>query len=164
MPRLTVGTIQLHYDLQGNGEPRLLIMGFGLSSASWRPELVAGLARTFRMITFDNRGTGRSDQPDSPVSIVALADDAAALLNALGIARAHVLGVSMGGSIAQELALSHPERLAGLVLGCAYCGDTFGIPLDREGFAALRARAAGDPRTEARLMWPTTYTPGIHLG
>jgi len=131
MPRLAVGTIQLHYDLQGNGEPLLLIMGFGLSSASWRPEFLAGLAPTFRVITFDNRGTGRSDQPDNPVSIALLADDAAALLDTLGIARAHVLGVSMGGSVAQEFALNHPQRLAGLVLGCAYCGDTFGIHLDR---------------------------------
>jgi 3-oxoadipate enol-lactonase len=158
MPRITAGTIQLQYDLHGDGEPLLLIMGFGLSSASWRPEFVASMSRTFRAITFDNRGTGRSDQPDGPLSIAVLADDAAALLDALGIARPHVLGVSMGGSIAQELALNHPRRVAGLVLGCSYCGDTFGIPLDRQRFAALRAPAAGDPRAEARLMWPTTYT------
>ena len=159
MPRIRVGAIHLHHDEKGEGESLLLITGFGLSSASWRPEFVTGLARTFRVITFDNRGTGRSDELDMPMSMALLADDAIGLLESLGIGRAHVLGASMGGNIAQEIALNHPERLAGLVLACTYCGDKFGVPLDRERFAAMRAPAAGDPRAEARLQWPTTYTP-----
>ena len=159
MPRIRVGDIHLHYDVYGEGEPLLLITGFGASSATWRPEFVAALARSCTVITFDNRGTGRSDQPDGPMRMTLLADDAVGLLEHLGIARAHVLGMSMGGNIAQELALNHPRRVAGLVLGCTYCGDKAGVPLDRERFAAIRGPAAGDPRAEARLMWPTTYPP-----
>ena len=159
MPRIRVGDIHLHYDVYGEGEPLLLITGFGASSASWRPEFVAGLARNFTVLTFDNRGTGRSDQPDTPMSMALLADDAAGLLENLGIARAHVLGASMGGYIGQELAINHARRVAGLVLGCTYCGDQDGIPLDRERFAAMRAPAAGDPREEIRLQWPTVYRP-----
>jgi pimeloyl-ACP methyl ester carboxylesterase len=159
MPRIDVSDITLHYDEQGSGEPLLLIMGYGASSATWRPEFVADLARTFRVITFDNRGTGRSDVRDAPMSIALLANDAVHLLDALGIDCSHVFGVSMGGSIAQEIAINHAERVAGLILGCAYCGDTDGIPLDRERFAAMRAPAGGYPRVEARLMWPTTYPP-----
>ena len=159
MPRIRVNDIHLHYDVYGEGEPLLLITGFGANSGTWRPEFVTGLAQDFKAITFDNRGTGRSDQPDGPVSMALLADDAAGLLDALGIDRAYVFGASMGGNVAQELALNHPLRVAGLVLACTYCGDRSGIPLDRERFAAMRAPAAGDPREEARLEWPTVYTP-----
>jgi 3-oxoadipate enol-lactonase len=159
MPRIGVNDIHLHYDVYGEGEPLLLITGFGASSATWRPEFLTGLARFFKVITFDNRGTGRSDQPDGPVSMTLLADDAAGLLDALGIGRTNVFGASMGGNVAQELALNHPRRVAGLVLGCTYCGDKAGIPLDRDRFAAMRAPAAGDPREEARLEWPTVYAP-----
>jgi pimeloyl-ACP methyl ester carboxylesterase len=159
VPRIRIGDIHLHYDLHGEGEPLLLITGFGLSSATWRSEFVTGLARTFKVISFDNRGTGRSDQVDEPMCMGLLADNAAGLLDALGIARAHVLGASMGGYIGQELAINHLRRVAGLVLGCTYCGDRDGMPLDRERFAAIRAPAKGDPREEIRLERQTVYTP-----
>ena len=77
MPRIQVGEVNLNYDIAGKGEPLLMIMGLGASSAAWDPELIAELARTFRVITFDNRGTGQSDKPDAPYSIEMFADDAA---------------------------------------------------------------------------------------
>ena len=77
MPKIQVGDVNLNYDVAGKGEPLLLIMGLGASSALWDPELVTELARTFRVITFDNRGTGQSDKPDAPYSIEMFADDAA---------------------------------------------------------------------------------------
>src|SRR5271166_1104837 len=108
MPEARIRDVNLHYDVYGKGDPLLMIMGLGASSAQWDPRLVEDLARTFRVITFDNRGTGQSDKPDAPYSIGMFADDAAGLLGKLDVPRAHIFGVSMGGMIAQEFALRHP--------------------------------------------------------
>jgi len=117
MPKTQVGEVILNYDVAGKGEPLLLIMGLGASSAQWDPELITELARAFRTITFDNRGTGQSDKPDAPYSIEMFADDAAGLLDKLEVPRAHIFGVSMGGVIVQEFALRHTGRTATLTLG-----------------------------------------------
>ena len=111
MPEIRVNDVELHYDVQGSGDPLLVVMGLGSSSAAWNPELIAGLAQSFRVITYDNRGTGRSDKPDIPYSLEMFAADAIALLDALKLDRVHLFGVSMGGMIAQELALRYAPRL-----------------------------------------------------
>jgi 3-oxoadipate enol-lactonase len=98
-----------------------MIMGLGFSLAMWR-DLRSYMARHFRTIVFDNRGVGTSDAPLWPYSIVAMARDATHVLNAAGASSAHVLGLSMGGMIAQELTLSFPSRVRRLVLGCTNCG------------------------------------------
>lgn len=121
MPTVQANEIDLYYEEQGSGEPLLLIMGWGGNAASWEPQL-SGLAEHFRVITFDNRGAGRSSAPDEPYSIVQMACDTARLMEALEVRRAHVFGVSMGGMIAQELALVHPEKVGSLVLGCTSAG------------------------------------------
>src|SRR5260370_29306479 len=108
MPKVQVGDVNLNYDLHGNGEPILMIMGLGASSAAWDPELVEDLARTFRVITFDNRGTGQSDKPDAPYSIEMFAHDPAGLLEKLEVPPAHILRLPNGGNIAQEFAPRHP--------------------------------------------------------
>ena len=122
MPLIKAGNINLNYDIFGDGEPLLLIMGFGMSGAGWLPSLpfFAG----FKSIYFDNRGTGLSDKPDGIYTVEAMADDASNLLKALGIAKAKVFGVSMGGMIAQELTLRHPEQVTKVVLGCTMAGGT----------------------------------------
>jgi pimeloyl-ACP methyl ester carboxylesterase len=160
MPKIQVGEVSLNYDVAGKGEPLLMIMGLGASSAVWDPELVAELARTFRVITFDNRGTGQSDKPDAPYSIAMFADDAAGLLGKLEVARAHIFGVSMGGMIAQEFALRHPGRTATLTLGCTTAGGTHAVPPPLESLKILTAPREGvAPEELVRRSWPLTYTP-----
>jgi pimeloyl-ACP methyl ester carboxylesterase len=121
MPRATVNGIGLFYQDLGapGGEPVVLIMGWGGDHTAWAFQLQA-LAESYRVIAPDNRGAGQSDQPDAPYSIAGMADDVATLLAQLGVERAHVCGASMGGMIAQELALAHPERVASLVLVGTY--------------------------------------------
>lgn len=135
MPTAKINDIELYFEEHGNGEPLLLIMGLAADMNGWlfqTPEF----AQHYRTIVFDNRGVGRSSKPAGPYTIKQMADDAAGLLDHLGIGRAHVVGISMGGMIAQELALQHPERVQRLVLGCTYA-----FPDD--AVAALRGTLAG---------------------
>jgi pimeloyl-ACP methyl ester carboxylesterase len=120
MPMTERAGVALHYQAHGaSGDPVLLLMGLGLDARAWQLQLPAFTAR-HRVIAVDNRGVGRSGRPPGPYSIAEMADDAAAALEHAGIARAHVVGVSMGGMIAQELALRHPARVGALVLAATY--------------------------------------------
>jgi pimeloyl-ACP methyl ester carboxylesterase len=122
MTRVKCGEISLDYELRGQGPPLLMINGFRRSRVVWLEPLLAALEPHFRLILFDNRGTGHSDQPQQGYRIETFADDCAALLEALAIPRAHVFGTSMGGMIAQRVATRHPQRVHGLALGCTDCG------------------------------------------
>src|SRR5579863_4901360 len=112
---------KIHWDEQGRGEPILLIMGLGWASPMWHRSRPL-LSTRYRTIALDNRGVGRSDLPPGPYPIALMASDAAAVLDAAGIASAHVFGVSMGGMIAQEFALRYPQRVRSLILGCTNAG------------------------------------------
>jgi 3-oxoadipate enol-lactonase len=135
MPRIGAGKIQINYEIYGQGGPLLLIMGFGLPGMAWLPALpfLAG----FRCIYFDNRGTGNSDKPAGPYTIGEMADDASNLLVALGISKARVYGISMGGMIAQELALRHPEQVEKMVLGCTMPGGTAAVRAPEETYQRM---------------------------
>jgi 3-oxoadipate enol-lactonase len=122
MPIAQIGDLKIHYQVRGLGDPLLLIMGYRGSGYMWGDEFLFPLSRYFSVITFDNRGTGKSDKPNAVYTIPMMAGDAAGLLEHLGIQQAHVFGVSMGGMIAQELALRYPRRVDRLILGCTHCG------------------------------------------
>ncbi len=130
---------KIYWDEQGRGEPVLLIMGLGYPSALWhrtRPVL----AQHFRTVVFDNRGVGLSDVLPGPYSIATMASDAAAVLDAAGVSRAHVFGVSMGGMIAQEFALQYPARTRSLILGCTSPGGPSAVRAERNVSDILRAK------------------------
>src|SRR3954452_4509937 len=131
----------LPYESTGDGPAVLLIMGLGLPGDAWW-RTVPVLARTCRVITFDNRGSGRADLGGGPLPLAGMAADAVSVLDAAGAARAHVYGISMGGMIAQELALGFPERVASLVLGATSAGGRLATPPDPATLAFLARRAA----------------------
>jgi pimeloyl-ACP methyl ester carboxylesterase len=127
MPKAEVNGINLFYEAHGEGQPLLLIYGLAGRGNGWKFQVEA-LSPHFRVITYDNRGVGESDQPDEPYSIAQMADDAAGLLDSLGVESAYVFGISMGGMIAQEFALRHTKRVKKLVLGCTHCGVKHCVP------------------------------------
>jgi pimeloyl-ACP methyl ester carboxylesterase len=166
MPRARVGEVELCYEVVGEGTPLLLVMGIGVQLVFWPEDLCRALAeRGFRVIRFDNRDVGQSSRMDhlgvpdvreqllrwsvglpvrAPYRLDAMADDAAGLLAALGVERAHVVGASMGGMIAQLLAIRHPGRVASLTSIMSHPGDRWsGLPRPR----ALRALLRPPPRT-----------------
>ena len=122
MPYAELPATSLFYERRGTGAPLLLIQGMSGTQASWGEPFLRALDREFDLVAYDHRGIGRSAPWRTPFTIVDLAQDARALLDHLGWERAHVLGISMGGMVAQELALEHPERIRTLALGCTYCG------------------------------------------
>jgi pimeloyl-ACP methyl ester carboxylesterase len=116
VPQTEASGVSIHWEEQGGGEPLLLVMGFGLSSDAWLPMLP--MLGGFRVIRFDNRGTGGSGPCGDGFTVETMAGDAVAVLDAAGVERAHVHGISMGGMIALSLALDHPDRVGSLLLGC----------------------------------------------
>jgi 3-oxoadipate enol-lactonase len=121
VPTAAVGAVELHYEERGAGKPLMLIAGIPAVASDWAV-LAEPLSTSRRVIAFDNRGSGRSSVTGGPYTTPQLAADAVGLLDHLGIDRANVFGMSMGGMIAQELALGWPERVDRLVLGCTHAG------------------------------------------
>jgi 3-oxoadipate enol-lactonase len=139
MPFVDNQDAKIYWDEQGQGTPLLLIMGLGYPSALWhrtRPVL----SQHFRTIALDNRGVGLSDAPPAPYAIATMASDAAAVLDAAEITRAHIFGISMGGMIAQEFALQYPARTQSLILGCTSPGGPSAVRADRSVSDILFAR------------------------
>jgi pimeloyl-ACP methyl ester carboxylesterase len=145
MPTQRVGDINIYYEVHGEG-PQTVVMihGLTLHSGIFR-EQTPEFSCHFRTILFDNRGAGRTDKPDEPYTMRQLAADTVGRMNALQVRRAAVMGVSMGGMIAQELALNYPERLSSLVLACTHFGGKGAIRASSDTENAIAAGSAPTP-------------------
>jgi pimeloyl-ACP methyl ester carboxylesterase len=156
MPYTASNGTRIYWDESKAGEPLLLIMGLGYTHEMWhrtRPLL----SEHYRTIAFDNRGVGKSDVPTGPYSIAQMAGDAAAVLDAAKVDRAHVFGISMGGMIAQEFTLAYPDRVRSLILGCTACGGKNAIPAAQNVLQIVLARAAMTPEEGAQAIVPFVY-------
>ncbi len=143
MPHMKVNGIQVYYEEHGSGFPLLLIQGLGYPSGMWFAQ-IPDLSTHYRTIVFDNRGVGKSDKPDEEYTFALMASDAAALLKSLGIQRAHIAGVSLGGYIAQEIALHEPDLVDRLVLLATSCGGPHYLELTKSLWGEI-AKLAGLP-------------------
>ena len=140
--------MRIAWEEQGAGPPLLLVQGIGYARWSWEP-IVPGLARHHRVLFFDNRGIGESDKPAGPYTARQMADDALQVLDEAGVQRAHVLGASLGGMIAQEVASVVPERVDRLVLCCTTPGAG-GYPMPGVTVRLMGAAQALPPEVALR--------------
>jgi 3-oxoadipate enol-lactonase len=149
VPEITVGDHKVYHESHGQGEPLILIRGLGSNADHWYAQ-VSDFSKHYRVTTFDNRGIGRSGDPEGSFTIQDLAADTAALMDALEIASAHVLGVSLGGMIAQEMAIQYPRRVRGLILAVTHCGGAQQIRASPDIAETLR-RLVVEGSVEARV-------------
>lgn len=148
----------LYWETAGSGEPVLLVMGLGMPATGWW-RTIPVLAKRFRVIAFDNRGSGRSGRPRGPYTLAQLVGDALAVLDAAGEETAHVYGISLGGMVAQELALRAPERVRSLVLGATTAGGAGHELPDAETVGFLRRRGSMPPEEGVWASIPYMYGP-----
>jgi 3-oxoadipate enol-lactonase len=162
MPLAKAGAVELSYDRAGDGPPLLLIMGMSGTKHHWGEALLEELRRDFETIVYDHRDAGDSTRTEQPFTIADLAEDAVGLLTALDIDSAHVMGISMGGMIAQELALAHPDRLRSLTLGCSYCGGEGSMLASEATMRKLaEAMSSGDRERAIRASWEVNVSPSF---
>lgn len=158
-----VGEIELSYERAGVGAPLLMIMGMSGTFDHWHGRFLEKLRAGFETIVYDHRGVGASTPLDgNTVTIAQLARDAAGLLDALELDSAHVLGISMGGMVAQELALAQPERVRALTLGCTYCGgEGSALTLPETLGRLAQSMSSGDRERAIRTAWEVNVSPAF---
>jgi pimeloyl-ACP methyl ester carboxylesterase len=162
MPLARAGDIELSYDRAGDGPPLLLIMGMSGTKHHWGEGVLAALREDFEVVVYDHRDCGDSTRTGAPFTIADLAGDAVGLLGALGIDSAHVMGISMGGMVAQELALTYPQRIRSLTLGCTYCGGEGSALTSEEVFGRLaQGMTSGDRALAIRAAWEVNVSPSF---
>ena len=161
MPKVKVNDIQMFYEVHGGGFPLMMIMGFTGNTSWWDPRWIETLSEKFKIIAFDNRGAGRTDISDREYSIKLFADDTAGLMDALGVPRANVLGLSMGGMIAQELVLNYPEKVKKVILCSTHCGGARSVQASDEVMEMLTADVSAlalSAEEVARMTIPLLFT------
>jgi 3-oxoadipate enol-lactonase len=161
MPSARIRSVNLAYYVDGGGPPVLCIMGLGGRGTDWNPAFVGAMAPRFEMIRFDNRGTGKSDRPEETYSLDVMADEAVGILDVLGRGRAHVMGVSMGGMIAQLVALRHPDRVDRLALIATHAGGASVTPPTPAAMAVLMGDRSRPPAEMVRESMTTITGPGF---
>jgi len=159
MPQVRAHGIDIYYEITGSGEPLLLIAGLGYGLWMWH-KMIPGLAEHFQVIAFDNRGAGQTDKPDGPYNVDMLAADTAGLLDALEIKGLAVMGHSMGGFVAQELALSRPELVGKLILSATNFGGPNHVPVTPEAMQVMMDRS-GDPVEVVKRGIAAACAPGF---
>ncbi len=164
MTAVEIGTGALAVERSGaeGGPPLLLIMGMSGTALHWGEPFLEELRRDFDVIAFDHRGVGSSSRLEGEITTAEMAADAGALLDVLGLSCAHVLGISMGGMIAQELALARPELVRTLTLGCTYCGGPDAVLTDPGVVERLgEAMSSGDRERAIRIGWEVNVSPAF---
>jgi pimeloyl-ACP methyl ester carboxylesterase len=159
MPKVKANGIEIYYEIIGSGEPLLLISGLGYGLWQWH-KMVPGLAARYQVLAFDNRGAGQTDKPPGPYSASMLAADTAGLLKALDVGPAIVVGHSMGGYVAQELALTRPDLVRTLVLASTNFGGPHHIPITPEALAVIMNQSL-DPAEYMRRGVAVACAPGF---
>jgi 3-oxoadipate enol-lactonase len=156
----TNGGIRIAYEVRGSGDPLLLMHGLGYGRWGWEPVLDA-FADDFRVLFYDNRGIGDSDVPPGPYTARQLAEDAVAVLDAEGLGEADVVGTSLGGMAAQELAIGFPERVRRLVLACTTPGGLSSHPMPQQTVELMLAAPTLPPETALRRFVENALAPGV---
>ena len=159
MERARVNGIEMAYELRGAGTPIVMIHG-AQGDQSMFAGMASAFAASYRVLTFDQRGSGLSEKPDIPYSIAMLADDTAALMDHVGMASAHIIGVSMGGMIAQEFALRHPDNVRSLVLGCTTPGGANSIRLGGDALNSAYSTKPMTPEERGKALAEAAFTKG----
>lgn len=160
MPSVDAKGTELYYERAGEGEPLLLIQGMSATHLAWGRPFLDAMESSFDTIVFDNRGMGRSGPAALPFGTADLAADTVGLLDALELETVHLVGISMGGMIAQELALAHPERIRTLAIGASYCGGPNASLMAPEDLQMLgEAYASGERERVFRAMWEINLSP-----
>lgn len=150
--KAVVGDVEIGYDRSGSGEPVLLVMGLATGRFGWVNQF-GPFSERYDVTCFDNRGVGESSAPTEPWTMADMAADAVGLMDAIGYERAHVVGISMGGMISQEIVLGHPERVRSLTLVATHHG---GSEAELPAQDVLEALASPDPDERVRKgVWHT---------
>lgn len=162
MALIGIADLELDCERRGSGPPLLMIMGRSGTYAHWGEPFLAELAHDFELILYDHRGVGASTRLHGPVTIAQMAQDAAGLITALELDSVHVLGISMGSMVAQELVLAEPQLIRTLTLGCGYCGGP-GSALSSEQVQQRMAAAIASEDVERmiRTSWEANVSPGF---
>ena len=151
-------SVRIAWERHGSGAPLLLIHGLGYARWGWEPVL-PGLAERFDVVLFDNRGIGESDAPPGPYTAGEMADDAIQVLDEAGVDRAHVVGTSLGGMVAQELALGYPDRVDRLVLACTTPGGPKAHPMPQQTLTLMAEAAKLEPAVALRRFVENALAP-----
>ena len=157
MPIIKVNDIFIYHEVHGEGFPLVMIMGASGNVDWWDPNLIDILSKNFKTVIFDNRGVGKTSDTDEDYTIKTLADDTIGLMDALNIKQAHVFGISMGGNIAQEIAISYPYKVKKLILCSTMCGGYQAFIPSKEVIDKVLKGGLSDPEELASLVFTKEF-------